>query len=71
VIFLQILESYLDGEIQLSDFMENYKHLRLLQALEELNDISDFDGWYESVRKTAKVDKQSTDDGMDTTDCLF
>jgi hypothetical protein len=69
--FLQILESYLEGEIQLADFMGSYQYLRLLQALEELNDISDFDGWYESVRKFAKVDKKTSDDGSNTTLCLF
>jgi len=69
--FMHTLEAYLDGEIELSDFMSNYKQLHLLQSLEKLTDISEFNEWYESVRKSAKVDKQTAYDGVDTTSLLF
>ena len=69
--FMEILEAYLEGRLELSDFMGNYKQLHLLQALEKINDTKDFDQWYTEVRKSAKVDKKSSDDGMHATSTLF
>lgn len=69
--FISILESYLNNEIELSDFMGNYKQLNLLQALEDIDDVNDFDEWYSAVRKSTKVDKKSADDGIDVTQLLF
>ncbi len=69
--FMEILEAYLEGKIQISDFMGSYKQLNLLQALEEIDNTDDFDNWYVEVRKMAKVDKKSADDGADATSILF
>jgi hypothetical protein len=69
--FMETLEAYLMGKIQLSDFMGTYKQLSLLQALEQIDNTDDFDQWYIEVRKMAKVDKKSADDGVDATSILF
>lgn len=69
--FMQILEAYLEGKVQISDFMGTYKQLHLLQALEEINNTDDFDQWYREVRKSTKVDKKTDDDGASTMSVLF
>jgi len=69
--FLSILEDYLEGKVELSEFMGTYKHLGLLQALEKITTIEAFDDWYISVRKAVNVEKKSEDDGGDTTSFLF
>lgn len=69
--FMEILEAYLEGKLEISDFMGNYKQLSLLQALEQIDNVDDFDTWYVEVRKMAKVDKKSADDGADATSILF
>jgi len=70
--FMEILEAYLEGKIQLLDFMKTYKHLTLLTNLEnEVKNHDDFIKWYVSVRQMAKVDKKISDNGMETTSLLF
>ncbi len=69
--FMEILEAYIEGKLELSAFMESYKQLSLLQALEQIDNVDDFDTWYVEVRKMAKVDKKSADDGADATSVLF
>lgn len=69
--FMEILEAYLMDALELKDFMGSYKQLSLLQALEEIDNTDDFDQWYVEVRKMAKVDKKSADDGVDATSVLF
>lgn len=69
--FMEILEAYLRNEIKLSDFMGNYKQLGLLQVLENIDNIEEFDKWYIEVRNMTKVDKKSVEDGTDTTSVLF
>ena len=51
--------------------MGSYKQLSLLQALEEIDNVDDFDQWYIEVRKMAKVDKKTADNGVDATAVLF
>lgn len=69
--FMEILEGYLQGTLELSDFMGTYKHLGLLQALENVSNHDEFDEWYLAVRKMAKVDKKTSDDGDSVTTLLF
>lgn len=69
--FFKTLEEYLEGNIELSDFMKNYKQLHLLQALEKIKDIDAFYDWYESVMKSAKVINQSSTDAFEATSLLF
>lgn len=49
-----ILENLLDGEIQLADFIGNFKQLRLLQALEQIKDLETYDEWNETARNTVE-----------------
>lgn len=69
--FMHVLESYLEGEIELGDFLENYKQLYLLQALEKIDDVDNIESWFESVKKSAKINKQTENDGNYTTSLLF
>lgn len=69
--FMEILEAYLEDRLKIDAFMGNYKQLSLLQALEQIDNVDDFDTWYVEVRKMAKVDKKSADDGAFLTNCLF
>jgi hypothetical protein len=41
--FFEIVQNYLNGSIQLEDFMGNYKQLPLLQTLEQIHTIEQFD----------------------------
>ena len=60
--FLQILEMYLNGEIELSEFMGNYRDLYLLEELESINCVDDFHHWYdENVRKIIEDSKNRRD----------
>ena len=71
--FLQILEMYLNGEIQLEDFMYNYKDLHHLQTLETINCADDFQYWYDdSVRYMVESSKKTDpNSGIDATSFLF
>ena len=48
--FFSIVESYMNGEIELHHFMGNYKQLPLLQALEKVTDVETFEEWLETAR---------------------
>jgi len=69
--FMEILEGYLEGELELLDFMDGYKQLGLLQALEKIDNLEDYDIWFESVRQSTKVDKPAAQDDVETTSLLF
>jgi hypothetical protein len=66
--FLQVIESYLLGEVELSEFMSRYPKLHLLEELETIDDVEVFKEWYDSVRYSdngSKISNQKVHYGMD------
>ncbi|MBF0289760.1 MAG: hypothetical protein HQM14_18255 [SAR324 cluster bacterium] len=72
--FLHVIESYLRGEVELSDFMGRYPKLHLLEELETINDVDVFRDWMESVRYAKgrnKISYQKPACGIEATKWLF
>lgn len=66
--FMQILEMYLDDKIKIQDFMgDEYKNLDLFYKLENITDHNKFLEWYDLTYNTRKVDRETVDDGRETT----
>ena len=58
--YMEIIKFYLDGKVQLSDFMFRYPNLNLLQDLESIDNADDFKVWYDqSVRYMGNGDIQT------------
>jgi hypothetical protein len=65
--FLEILEMYLDGVLELEDFMGKEYNTELLYKLEKITDYDSFKDWNKYATQNRKIDRISAGDGRETT----
>ena len=67
--FMEILEMYLDGKLELKEFMGSY-NTNWLYLLENVTDYDGYKDWYDGVRNNKIVNRPTSEDGREDSKML-
>lgn len=72
--FIKILEAYLSGDLKVYEVLgENYKTVSIMESLEQLKSVDDYEEWFKLVKRSIKIDVPTVGAGnnQSASDALF